>query len=97
MIVLRILWLRATVYTYANFDLINSLIKRLNCHKNNLQDTITNRTMTDEKIKELKKRIADLQNQWPAHSIPPAMMQLLDDLEEELAQAKQAQKAQDSP
>ena len=45
--------------------------------------------MNDEqKIKELEQKIADLQKQWPAHSIPPAMMQLLDDLEEELAQAK---------
>jgi hypothetical protein len=50
--------------------------------------------MNHEKIKELEKKIADLQKQWPAHSIPPAMMQLLDDLEEELALAKQAQKGQ---
>jgi hypothetical protein len=47
--------------------------------------------MNEQKIKELEKKIADLQKQWPAHSIPPAMMQLLDDLEDELAQAKQAQ------
>jgi hypothetical protein len=53
--------------------------------------------MNDEKIKELEKKIADLQIQWPAHSVPPAMMQLLDDLEEELAQAKQAHNGQDSP
>ena len=44
--------------------------------------------MNDEKIKELEMIIADLQKQWPAHSIPPATMQLLDDLEEELVQAK---------
>ena len=42
----------------------------------------------DDKIKELEKIIADLQKQWPAHSTPPAMMQLLDDLEEELARLK---------
>lgn len=45
----------------------------------------------EEKIKELEMKIADLQKQWPAHSIPPAMMQLLDDLEDELAQAKSRQ------
>ena len=49
--------------------------------------------MNDEKIKELEKKIADLQKQWPAHSIPPAMMQLLDDLEDELAQARAAKES----
>ncbi len=53
--------------------------------------------MNDEKIKELEKKIADLQKQWPAHSIPPAMMQLLDDLEDELAQARQAQQQNPPP
>ena len=53
--------------------------------------------MNDEKIKELEKKIADLQKQWPAHSVPPAMMQLLDDLEEQLAQAKQTQQKDPPP
>ncbi len=44
--------------------------------------------MSEEKIKELEKRIAELKKQFPAHSIPPAMMQLLDDLEDELAELK---------
>jgi hypothetical protein len=28
-----------------------------------------------------------LKKRWPAHSVPPAMVQELDDLEEELAEA----------
>ena len=46
------------------------------------------KSTNDDKIKALERRIADLKRQWPAHSIPPAMLQLLDDLEEELEQAK---------
>jgi tRNA-Thr(GGU) m(6)t(6)A37 methyltransferase TsaA len=34
---------------------------------------------------ELEDQIADLLKRWPAHSVPPAMVQELDDLEEELA------------
>jgi hypothetical protein len=41
--------------------------------------------MTNERIEELKKQIADLNARWPAHSVPPAMLQQLEDLEEELA------------
>jgi hypothetical protein len=44
--------------------------------------------MSEEKIKELEKKIAELKNQFPAHSIPPAMMQLLDDLEDQLEEAR---------
>jgi len=43
--------------------------------------------MTDERIKQLEKQIADLKNRWPSHSVPPAMMAQLDELEEELNQA----------
>lgn len=41
--------------------------------------------MNNERILELKEQIADLLKRWPAHSVPPAMVQELDDLEEELA------------
>jgi hypothetical protein len=43
--------------------------------------------MTDEnpRIAALKEKIADLKKRWPAHTPPPALMQQLDDLEEELA------------
>ena len=44
----------------------------------------------DDKIRELEQRIAELERQWPAHSVPPAMLQLLDDLEEELEREKAA-------
>jgi hypothetical protein len=40
--------------------------------------------MTNDRIEELKKQIADLNARWPAHSVPPAMLQQLEDLEAEL-------------
>jgi hypothetical protein len=40
--------------------------------------------MSNDRIEALKKESADLENQWPAHSVPPAMFQRLDELEEEL-------------
>jgi L-lactate utilization protein LutB len=41
---------------------------------------------TDE-VKRLRQQIADLKSQWPAHSVPPALMQQLDELEEALEKA----------
>jgi len=38
----------------------------------------------NERIEELKRQIEDLKKRLPAHSIPPAMMAELDDLEEQL-------------
>jgi len=40
----------------------------------------------NERITILEKQIADLKKRWPAHSVPPVMMQQLDELEEELQQ-----------
>jgi hypothetical protein len=40
--------------------------------------------VSNERIKELEKQIAELKSQWPAHSVPAAMLQRLDELEEEL-------------
>jgi hypothetical protein len=40
--------------------------------------------MSSERIEELEKQIAELKSQWPAHSVPPTMLQRLDELEEEL-------------
>ncbi len=40
--------------------------------------------MSEEKIEILQMQIADLRKRWPAHSVPPAMMEQLDELEEEL-------------
>jgi len=42
----------------------------------------------EEKIKELESRIADLKGRIPAHSIKPAMIMELEDLEEELERLK---------
>jgi tRNA-Thr(GGU) m(6)t(6)A37 methyltransferase TsaA len=41
--------------------------------------------VTAKRTLELEDQIADLIKRWPAHSVPPAMVQELDDLEEELA------------
>jgi len=41
--------------------------------------------MTLDRIVNLSERIADLKKRWPAHSVPPAMMAQLDELEEDLA------------
>ena len=40
--------------------------------------------MSRDRVVELKEQIADLKKRWPAHSVPPAMMERLDALEEEL-------------
>ena len=40
--------------------------------------------MSSERIKELERQIAELKSQWPAHTVSPAMVQRLDELEEEL-------------
>jgi hypothetical protein len=40
--------------------------------------------MSSERIKELERQIAELKRRWPAHSVPPTMLQQLDELEEEL-------------
>ena len=52
--------------------------------------------MQDNKqmIQELEQRIADLKNRWPSHSVPPAMMLQLDELEEALRQAIQQDKSE---
>lgn len=39
----------------------------------------------EDRIQELRERIADLRARLPKHSVPPAMLQELEDLEEELA------------
>jgi hypothetical protein len=43
------------------------------------------KTMSHERIEALEKQIADLKKRWPAHSVPVAMMEQLDELEEELS------------
>lgn len=40
--------------------------------------------MGNDRVAELKEQITDLKKRWPAHSVPAAMMEQLDELEEEL-------------
>ena len=40
--------------------------------------------MNSDRVKELEKRIAELKQRWPAHSVSPTMLQQLDELEGEL-------------
>ena len=42
----------------------------------------------ENRIKNVEKQIAELKSRWPAHSVPPAMIQQLDELEEELEQLR---------
>ena len=46
------------------------------------------------RIEELKRRIEDLKKRMPAHSIPPAMMAQLDELEEQLEEELKKQGSQ---
>jgi len=40
--------------------------------------------MDNDRVEELEKQIAELKKNWPAHSVPPALMEQLDELEDEL-------------
>ena len=48
--------------------------------------------MSTDRIKEIEDRIADLKARWPAHSVPPSMWQQLEELEDELEKAREAEK-----
>jgi hypothetical protein len=48
--------------------------------------------MSLARISELEERIAELKRRIPPHSIPPAMLQELEELEEELEKAREAEK-----
>lgn len=47
----------------------------------------------NDKLKRLEKQIADLKSRWPAHSVPPAMLEELDELEEELERLKNGEES----
>jgi hypothetical protein len=40
--------------------------------------------MSNGRVRELEGQIAELKSRWPAHSVSPAMLQQLEELEEEL-------------
>lgn len=44
--------------------------------------------MGTNKIEELERQIADLERRWPPHSVPPSMLQQLEELEGELKEAE---------
>jgi len=48
--------------------------------------------MSAESVRELEEKIAELKRRIPPHSVPPAMLQELEELEEELDKAKEAEK-----
>lgn len=47
--------------------------------------------MNDDRVKEIEEKIADLKARWPAHSVPPSMWQQLEELEDQLEEAKKEQ------
>jgi hypothetical protein len=49
--------------------------------------------MSRDKTREIEEKIADLKTPWPAHSVPPSMLQQLEQLEDELEKARGAEKA----
>ncbi len=51
--------------------------------------------MKQERIAELERRITDLKARLPRHSVPPAMLQELESLEEELEQLVQESEGED--
>lgn len=46
------------------------------------------RSEISERIKKIKRDIQEVKRSWPAHDTSPVLMQRLDDLEMELAQAE---------
>ena len=53
--------------------------------------SVKNKLGLEKEIAVLEARLADLKARLPAHSIPPAMMAELDEIEEQLDQAKSRQ------
>lgn len=47
------------------------------------------RKMTEERLDVLQKELADLKLRWPAHSLKPAMLIELEELEEEIDKLQQ--------
>jgi hypothetical protein len=46
--------------------------------------------MSEDRVREIEDKIADLKARWPAHSVPMSMWQQLEELEEELEEAKRS-------
>ncbi|MCK4242080.1 MAG: histidine kinase [Dehalococcoidia bacterium] len=48
--------------------------------------------MSAESVSEIEEKIAELKRRIPPHSVPPAMIEELDELEEKLEKAREAEK-----
>jgi len=48
--------------------------------------------MSAGNVREIEEKIAELERRMPPHSMPPAMLEELDKLEEQLERARQAEK-----
>ena len=46
--------------------------------------------MDEERVKEIEARIAELEARWPAHSVPPILWREMEQLENELEEARGA-------
>ena len=54
--------------------------------------------MDKTRIETLENQIAEVKSRWPAHSVSPALLQELEDLEEELEKAiEQIKREQRAP
>jgi hypothetical protein len=50
----------------------------------------------EARIQELEREIADLKARWPKHSVPPAMLIRLEELEEELVLSRSPERSEGS-
>ena len=50
-------------------------------------NAISRTAMNQSKIEQLERDIADLKARWPAHSVKPAMLQELEEMEATLEKA----------
>jgi len=48
--------------------------------------------MSTDRIKEIEDKITDLKALWTAHTVHPSMWQKLEELEDELEKAREAEK-----
>lgn len=48
--------------------------------------------MPAESVKELEEKIAELKRRIPPHSVPPAMLMELEELEKQLEKAREVEK-----
>jgi len=44
--------------------------------------------VSEDRVKEIEQKIADLKARWPTHGVKPSMWQELEELEDELEKAK---------